>query len=140
MLCSCRRRGRPSSSPTANFSEELLGWHKERVPLKQASDDDHGVSAHDVYHGVAAKFGQMVGADNDVVVATPYLVHAGFELDEVVDIGLIFGSPIHATHNAAKGESSRGVATGDLLERVQHPILIETPIRQVGFGVERSSN
>ena len=41
-------------------------------------------------------FGKMVRADDRIVVATPHIIHARFELNEVVDVRLIFNRPVHA--------------------------------------------
>jgi hypothetical protein len=90
--------------------------------------------AHDVDHGVTAKFSEMVGADHRVVVVFPYVIDARFKLDEIVNAGLPFRCPVHSTNDTAKRKSSGGIATGDLFERMQHSILIESSIAKVGFG------
>ena len=50
-----RRRTTPASPPLAKFSQELIRRHKERILLKDAADDDHGMRPHDVNHRVASK-------------------------------------------------------------------------------------
>ena len=57
-----RRRCRTSS-------QELLRRHEERIPVQQATDDDHRMRPHDVDHRVTPKFAELVGADDRVVVA-----------------------------------------------------------------------
>jgi hypothetical protein len=37
-------------SPLAKFSQELIRRYKERILLKDAADDDHGMSSPDVNH------------------------------------------------------------------------------------------
>ena len=65
----------------------------------------------------------------------PHIIHPRFELNEIVEMGSIFGRPIHVADDAAERKSSLGVAAGHLLERLQHPILIETAVPKVCFGV-----
>jgi len=36
----------------AKFSQELIRRHKERILLKDAADDNHGMGSHDVNHRV----------------------------------------------------------------------------------------
>src|SRR5271167_4499135 len=91
--------------------------------------------AHDVDDRVAPELRKMIGADDRVIVTTPHIVHTGFELDEVVNVRSIFNRPVHPAANATEWEASFGVAAGQLLERFQHPILVETAIAKVGFGV-----
>src|SRR5579863_1823252 len=43
--------------------------------------------------------------------------------------------PVHTTANPAQRKSSLGVSTGQLLKHFQHPILVDTPIWKVNFGV-----
>ena len=73
-------------SPFTNFTQELFRGHEERILLKNAADDDHRMRPHDVNHGIASKFRQMVGADDRIVVAAPHLIHPRFELDEIVNV------------------------------------------------------
>ena len=81
------------------------------------ADDDHGMRPHDVNHGVAPKLAEMVCADHRVVVTTPYMIHARFEFNQIVNVGSIFNCPIHAAANAAQRESALGIAASHLLER-----------------------
>jgi hypothetical protein len=117
------------------FSQELLRRHKERILMENASDDDHRMRPHDVNHRVSSKFREMVCADDRIVMATPHVINSRFEFDELVDVGWIFNRPVHAADNAAERKPSLGVAAGQLLERLQHSILIEASIAKVGFGV-----
>jgi hypothetical protein len=129
------RRTTPASSPMAKFSQELIRRYKERILLKDAADDNHGMSAHDVNHRVTPKTTEMVSADDRVVVPKPYVVYTRLELNHVIDMRPIFNRPVHATTNAAQRKSSVGVSAGQLLKYLQHPILIEAAIWKVDFGV-----
>jgi hypothetical protein len=44
----------------AKFSQELIGRYKERIVLKDAADDNHGMSSQDVNHRVTPKTTEMV--------------------------------------------------------------------------------
>jgi len=91
--------------------------------------------AHDVDHRVTAKFPKVIGANHSVVMAFPYVIDAGFKLDQIVNIGMPFCRPIHSTNDTAERELSGSIATGDLFERMEHPILIELSLAKVCFNV-----
>jgi hypothetical protein len=131
-----RRRITPTGSPLAKFLQELIRWDEERILLKDAANDDHGMRSHDVNHRVPPKTTEMVSTDDRVVVTMPHLVYARLELNHVFDMRPIFNRPVHATTNAAQRKSSLGVSTGQLLKHLQHPILIEAAIRKIDFGVD----
>jgi hypothetical protein len=119
----------------AKFSQELIRRHKERILLKDAADDNHGMRSHDVNHRVTPKTAEMVSTDDRVVVTKPHVVYPRLELNHVIDMRPIFNRPVHATANAAQRKSSLGVSAGQLLKYLQHPILIEVAIWKVDFGV-----
>ena len=81
-------------------------------------------------------FPQMVSANHSVVVAAPHIVYARLELDHVVHIRSIFNGPVHSATNTTQRKSSRSVSTSQLLEHLQHPILIEAAIWKVDLGVD----
>ena len=84
---------------------------------------------------VSAKFGEVVHADDRVIVTAPDIIHPRFEFYEIIDVGSTFSRPIHVTDNATEWKSALSVAAGQLLEHSQHAILIETAIPKVCFGV-----
>src|ERR1700683_2221178 len=118
-------RGRPHGPTLADLAQEFLGRHVERIPVQEATDDDHRMCPHDVDYRVASKFSELVGADHRVVVTTPHIIHARFEFNEIVNVGSIFNCPVHPAANATEWKSSLGVSAGHLLKRCQHPVLIE---------------
>ena len=103
--------------------------------MEDSADDDHRMRAHDVNHGVPAKFSKMVGADDRVVVKLPYMIYPGFEFNQIVRVRLPFSRPVHSANDSAQGKSSRSIATGDLFERLEHSILIKLAIAEVSFGI-----
>ena len=111
------------------------GGTKKRIQLEHSPDDDHGVGAHDVDHGVSAEFCKIVDADDRIIVTEPDIVHAGFKFDEIVDVRSVFSGPVHVADDAAERKVSLGVAAGQLFERLEHAVLIEAAVAQVGFGV-----
>src|SRR5271163_564155 len=129
------KRTTSTSSPLAKFSQELIWRYKERILLKDAADDDHGMSSHDVNHGVTTKTTEMVSTDDRVVVPKPHVVYARLELNHVIDMRSIFNRPVHTTTNAAQRKSPLVVSAGQLLKNLEHPILIEAAIWKVDFGV-----
>jgi len=104
--------------------------------LKNAADDDHRVGPHYVNHFVAAKLPQMISANDRVFVTTPYLIHARLELNDIVDMRLIFHRPVHTTTNATQRISFAGVAAGQLLKDPDHAIRIEAAIRKINVSVD----
>jgi hypothetical protein len=129
------RQTTPTGSPLAKFSQELIRRHKEGILLKDAANDNHGMSSHDVNHRVTPKPTEMVSTDDRVVMAKPYVVYTRLELNYVIDMRPIFNRPVHAATNAAQRKSSLGVSTGQLLKYLEHPILIEAAIWKVDFGI-----
>src|ERR1700733_303593 len=67
-ISGCRRRITPTSSPLAKFLQELIRRDKERILLKDAADDNHGMRSHDVNDRVPPKTTEVVSTDNRVVV------------------------------------------------------------------------
>ncbi len=90
---------------------------------------------HDVNHRVSANFREVVRADHRVLVAKPHLIHPRFELNQAVDLRSGFHRPVHVADNAAARKACLGGVTSPLLERLQHPVLIETAVAKVRFGV-----
>src|SRR6202140_2016725 len=126
---------RPPGPPLANFTQELFGRYKKRIVLKNAADDDHGMRPHDVNHRVSSKFREIVGADHGIVVAAPYIVHTRFELNQVVHVRPAVSGPFHVANDATERKSPLGIAAGQLLENLQHSVLIETTVAKIRFGV-----
>lgn len=123
-------------SPTlTEFTEEFVRGDKEWVLLKDAANDDHRMGPQDVNHGVSPKLAEMVGADDCIVVAAPYLVYARLKLDDIVDMRSIFDGPVHTTTNATERKCSLGIVAGQLLECSYHAIRIETAIRKICLHV-----
>ncbi len=48
---------------------------------------------------------------------------------------MLLSRPLHLADNATERESPPLIAARELLERPQHPILIETSVAQIGVGV-----
>jgi hypothetical protein len=90
---------------------------------------------HDVDHSVPAEFRKIVSADDRVVVVAPHMIYTRLELNQIVDVRSAFCRPFHMADNAAERESSLGVATGQLLEHFQHPVLIEATVSKIYVGV-----
>ena len=130
-----RRRAAAASPPPAKFPEELIRRHIERIVLKNAADDDHGMRPHDVDDGIASELSQVISADDRVVMTEPDVVYARLELNHVIDMRSTFDGPVHAATDAAERKPSVGVAAGELLEYVDHSILVETAVGKVHFGV-----
>jgi hypothetical protein len=103
--------------------------------LKNAADDDHRMCPHDVNHRVSSKFREIVGADHGIVAAAPYIVHTRFELNHVVHVRATVSGPFHVAHDAAKWKRTVRAAARQLLEKLQHPVLIEVTIAKICFGV-----
>src|SRR5580658_6696414 len=58
---------------------------------------------HDVNHRVSSKFREIVGADHDIVVAAPYIIHTRFELDQVVHMRSTLRHPFHVANDPGAG-------------------------------------
>src|ERR1700677_639443 len=133
-----RRRGRSNlaGAPLAKLTQELLGRQEKWILKENAPDDDHRVRPHDVNHCFSSKFRKYVHTDDRIVVATPHIVNAGFKLNEIVHVYTAFGRPVHAANDATARKFSFGVAAGQLLERLQHPILIEQSVPKIRVTVD----
>jgi hypothetical protein len=103
--------------------------------LKYAAYDDHGMRTHDVNHGVSSNFREIVGANHDIVVAPPYIVHSRFELDQVVHMRPAVSRPFHVANDAADWKSPASITARQLLEKLEHPVLIEVTVTKICFGV-----
>jgi hypothetical protein len=115
--------------------QELLRRYKEGILVKNAADDDHRVRSYDVNHRFPSKLRKKVRADDRIIVVAPHIIYARFEFDDIVYVRSAFDGPVHVADNAAERKSSLGVPAGQLLERREYPILIETALPKVRFGV-----
>jgi len=84
---------------------------------------------------VRVEFRQIVSADHSVLVAKPHIIHARFKLNEIVDVRSCIYRPVHVADNAIPRESFPGGFACQLFENFEHPILIESAIADVRFGV-----
>src|SRR5258708_9765523 len=116
--------------------QELPRRYEERIVLENAADDDQRMRAHDINHSVPVEFRKAVGADHRIIVATPHIIDPRFKLNQIVDVRLTVGHPVHAADNATQRKSSFGIAARHLLERLQHAILIEPNVLNVGFSAD----
>ena len=62
---------------------------------------------------------------------SPHVVYTRLELNDIVDVRPILDGPVHTTTNATQRKRPLGVVAGQLLERRDHAIRIETAIRKV---------
>ena len=90
---------------------------------------------HDVNHRVSPDFREIVGADHGIVVAAPYIIHTRFELNQVVHVRPAVSGPFHMADDAAERKTTVRVAACQLLEKLQHPVLIEVTVTKICFGV-----
>src|SRR6266481_4925995 len=126
---------RPARPPLANFTEEVLRRYKKRILLQNPADDDHRMRPHDVDHGVPAKFREIVCADDSIVVSAPHIVHTRLELNKITNMRPALSRPFHVANDATERKSPLGIAAGQLLENLQHPVLIETAVTKIRFSV-----
>jgi len=68
--------------------------------------------SYDLDHRVPSEFCKIVYADDRIVVATPYIVHARFKLNKIGDMRGIISRPFHLADNATKPKSFSYGATG----------------------------
>jgi hypothetical protein len=102
--------------------------------LKNAADNDHGMRPHDVNHRVSSTFREIVGADHSIVVAAPYIIHTRFELNQVIHVRPVVSGPFHVANDTTERKTAVRVAARQLLEKLQHPILIEVTVTKICFG------
>ena len=69
--------------------------------LEDSTDDNHGMRPQDINDCVAAELPKMIRADHRIIMATPQIVHARFEFDDILDAGWISDRPIHPAYDAA---------------------------------------
>src|SRR5262249_14965807 len=101
----------------AKFMQEVVGLNEKGILLQDSADDDHRMSPHDVDHRVSSKFRQMISADDSIFVTTPYVIHARFELNNIVHVRPSFDGPVHAADNAVERVSCLGAGARQALER-----------------------
>src|SRR6267154_2608612 len=106
----------------------FVGRHKERVLMEDPADDNHRVRAHDVDDCVTTKLCEVVNTNHRVLVTRPHVVHAGFEFYEIVYMRSI-RRPVHLADDTAQAEIA--LRRSQLLEHVEHPVLIEPAIPKV---------
>src|SRR5579872_6816883 len=99
MSC-CRWRGASTRSTLTKLTQKFVWRNKEGIFLKEAAYDDHRMGAHNVNHLVPAKLPEVISANHRVFVMTPNVIHAGLELNDIIDVRSIFHCPVHTTTNA----------------------------------------
>src|SRR6185295_1991342 len=124
----------PRRSSVAHLTKELLRRHIEGILLKDAADDDDRMRPHDVDHRVAAESVQVVRANHRIVVTSPQIVDARLELNQLVDVGATLSCPVHSADDATERKVVV-LVTGELLEYLQHPMLIEPAVEKVRIRV-----
>ena len=128
-------RLRSQASPPANLAKKLLRRYEERILLKNPADDDHRMRPHDVDHCVPAKFREIVGADDGIVVSAPDIIHPRLELNQITNMRPALSRPCHMANDATERKCPSGIAAGQLFENLQHPVLIETAVTKIRFSV-----
>src|ERR1700722_15503893 len=88
-----------------------------------------------VNHSVSSNCREIVSADHPIVVAPPYIVHTRFELNQVVHMRPAVSRPFHVANDAAEWKSPASITACQLLEKLQHPVLIEVTVTKICFGV-----
>ncbi len=65
-----RRRSALRSRPVAGaeLAQEFVGLHEKWVLVEKPVDDDQRMGAEDIHHDAGAEFGEVVRADDKVVV------------------------------------------------------------------------
>jgi hypothetical protein len=116
--------------------KKFLRRHKEGILLKNAADDDHRMCPHDIHYDVTAELGEIVDADDGVVVTAPDVVDPRFELDQIMNAARISAGPFHLTNDSAEGVRPVDRAACKVLEHLKHAILIEPIIAEIGVGID----
>ena len=78
--------------------QKFVGRNEERVLLKDAADDDHGVGAHDIHNDLPAKLGEIVDSYDCVLIARQNVVQPRLVLHQIVNTWPIFERPLHVRH------------------------------------------
>src|SRR5258705_4919054 len=124
----------PRRSSFAHLTKELLRRYVKWILLKDAANDDSRMRPHDVDHRVTAESAQVVRANHRVVVTIPQIVDARLEFNELVDVRATL-CPVHSTDDATERKPGVRVTAGELLEYLEHPILIEAAVAKVRVRV-----
>src|SRR5712675_1035461 len=75
-------RSRPVAG--AEFAQEFVGWHEEWVLVEKPAEDDQRMGAEDIHHDAGAEFGEVVRADDQVVVLGQEVIDPGFKLHQIL--------------------------------------------------------
>src|SRR6266850_2740394 len=125
----------PRRSSFAHLTKELLRRYIEWILLKDAANDDDRMRPHDVDHRVTAESAQVVRANYRIVVTIPQIVDARLEFNELVDVRSTLCPPVHSADDATERKPVVRVTAGELLEYLQHPMLIEAAVAKVRVRV-----
>ena len=82
--------------PLADSPQKVIGRHKEGVLLENSVDDDDRVRAHNIDDHVRSEPGEVVRADNRILVTTERPVELGLIFRQIVETQSISKSPVHA--------------------------------------------
>lgn len=114
------------------FMEEFIGRNVEGIFLKDAANDDHGMSSEDIHNDTPAMAIEVVDADDRVVVFGEDVIEFGFVFDDIGDAGEGFESPFHIAHEPGEAVFV-AIAFEDCLESLDHALAVEETIFQVGI-------
>ena len=68
----------------AEFAQQLVRQHEERVLVEKPADDDQRMGAEDIHHDAGAEFGEVVRADDQVVVSGQEVIDPDFILHQIL--------------------------------------------------------
>src|SRR3954469_9339733 len=91
--CGSALRSRPVAC--AEFAQQLVRGHEERVLVEKPADDDQRMGAEDIHHDAGADLGEVVRADDQVVVLGEDVIHTGLKLHEVLHPRAVLQRPLH---------------------------------------------
>src|SRR5262245_32538344 len=107
----------------AQLAQESVGWHEERIFLKDSADDDQWVGSHDVDNPVATGSGKIVRANNRI--GSRHEVHSRLVLEQDVHTWWSFHRPVHVGVKANPLESLPFAALADIFDRCPRTNRIE---------------
>src|SRR5258705_1098831 len=125
----------PRRSSFAHLTKELLRRYIEWILLKDAANDDDRMRPHDVDHRVTAESAQVIRANHRMVVTIPQIIDARLEFNELVDVCSMLCRPVHSADDPTERKPVVRATAGELLEYLQHPMLIEAAVAKVRVRV-----
>ena len=91
----------PVSTTLPQLKQELVRWNKERVRLKNATDDNHGMGSHDIHYNAGAKLGAVVRSYYRIFVSRQDVIQTRLVFHQIIQLRAYLPVPTPCVRRAA---------------------------------------